>query len=268
MGLVLPLTHYFAVDGLVAFALGTGGSDQQRWQAARHAMHHGLLEPNQPVNIYVSGEQQEIPLIQYNITEEIIPDEGIRAAFRSANAAMEDDNYESALEFANEGLASFPDNVQLHYLKFSCLNHLERDDELKDHTDLMREKFPDHILANVASAEVALNEDDYETAQAILAPFSEVTDMTIDEFGAFAHANIQLHLGLEQKSRARHWITIWQDVDVTDVPMEYRILNMGINEMARMFETMSQKQQLEFLQLMQQIGSVDGVESDVTIEES
>ena len=68
--LAMHVAVHYPIRGLVDFALGQRGTDSQRWEAARYAGEHGLIDTSKPVTLYVQGEPRDLMLLGFEIHDE------------------------------------------------------------------------------------------------------------------------------------------------------------------------------------------------------
>jgi len=225
----LHLAEFIPLPGLLEFAGGIRGSSDHRITALKLAQHHGLIPKDQPFTMVINGKPTEIMPIEFEIyfdTDEHvakIPAEA-QAVIEAAHTAFMEKRYADALAKAEEGIASFPDQLTLHNFKANALHMLKRHDEADAITRWLAETHPDYFFGRIAMAGICLRENRLDEVEQWLAPLRGRKRYHISEFRGFALINYRLHVARKEYDEARRWVEMLDELDPDAVTDEMRLL--------------------------------------------
>jgi tetratricopeptide (TPR) repeat protein len=220
----LMLANHVPLDGLVDFALGWHGTDQQRMDAARKAVEHGLLDPSQPVKLYIQGEQRDLRLMSYAIQREPpdtdLPDEAEEKFIEGYEDLLYDEP-DSALKQAEAGLALVPDCNEFLILKALALLDLERHDEATPLIQKLGENHGDDLLVRGAMVRLMIHEGQFDQADEQLKELLNRQELHLWEYRLLVVANVELSLARDDEEVALSWLAMWVDVDEDSIPARW-----------------------------------------------
>lgn len=219
--LALHVAVYYPLRGLRDFALGQRGTDSQRWEAARYAGEHGLIDTTAPVTLFVQGEPRQLMLLGFEIHDEPpendLPQE-IGTYLEASLEALKTGDMERSLAQIEAGLQGAPDDKVLLNQKRLALARLGRQVESDTLTHRLAELHPDYLFARCAMARLLAHENKTEEAEQWLAPLLQRKRLHYAEFYALAAAQIEVHHAAGRTDAARSWLQMWQQADPGSVP--------------------------------------------------
>jgi tetratricopeptide (TPR) repeat protein len=219
--LALHVAAHYPLRGLREFAFGQMGTDAQRWEAARYAGEHGLIDTSEPVTLYVQGEPRDLMLLGFEIHDEWPEDDltpEIDAYMTASLEALQAGDMTGSLAEIEEGLQAIPDNKVLLNQKRIGLAQLGREAEADELTRQVFDMHPDYLFARCAMARLLAREGDPDEAEQLLAPLLQRQRLHHAEFNAVAAAQIDIHQAAGRIDAARSWLQMWQQADPDSVP--------------------------------------------------
>ena len=156
--------------------------------------------PSNTVQIWRKGEESTIRMACMNIyweTEEMRPPLSVAGAEKASeahDAAMEDGDYEKAIELLTEVDVAEPgrDSIRYNIAAFHLI--LGNKDIYDEMLDKIVQDFPDYFFGKTALAQRLIKQDRLDEAWDILAPLYELTRLHASEYKALSVAQISYHL--------------------------------------------------------------------------
>jgi len=217
---------------LYNFARGRYGADDIRMEAIQFITqnHPDMLPEGKQSPMWINGQQTELLMLGFEITDEPEGVEGISEAILEKHEAAYDllmsDEPEAAELLLHEIIAETPD-------LYSAYNHLALAYEMQGQLEKARAliekthaRFPDYFFARVALARIIAQEKRIEEARDLLLPLLRLPKLHISEFRGLAKAQMEISLADRQPEEARTWLEMWQQIDDDDpeiVQWEMRI---------------------------------------------
>lgn len=204
---------------LYDFARSPHGSDDLRFEAIQFiSQHHPhMLPENKEVPMWRNGQQSDMFMLGFEITDEPQLVEGISEEMlekheEAVDLALED-KLEEAEQMLQEVIAAAPNF-------YSAFNHLamvyEKQGRKQEARALVEDtyaRFPDYLFARVALARILTQEKQLEVARELLKPILRLSKLHISEFRALARAEMDLALAEKQVEGARAWLEMWQQME-------------------------------------------------------
>lgn len=219
--LALHVAAHYPLRGLRQFALGQIGTDAQRWEAARYASEHGLIDTSKPVTLYVQGESRDLMLLGFEIHDEWPEDDltpEIDAYMTASLEALQAGDIAGSLAEIEAGLQVIPNNKVLLNQKRIGLTQLGREAEADELTRQVFELHPNYLFARCAMARLLAREGNPDEAEKLIAPLLQRKRLHHAEFNAVAAAQIDIHQAAGRIDAARSWLQMWQQADPDSVP--------------------------------------------------
>jgi tetratricopeptide (TPR) repeat protein len=219
--LALHVAAHYPPRGLREFALGQIGTDSQRWEAARYAGEHGLIDTSKPVTLYVQGEPRDLVLLGFEIHDEWPEDDltpEIDTYMTASLNALQAGDLAGSLAQIEEGLQAMPENKVLLNQKRIELAQLGQEADADALTRQLFEQYPDYLFARCAMVRLLARENNVEEAEQLIAPLLQRKRLHRAEFNALAAAQIDIHHAAGRIDAARSWLQMWQQADLDSVP--------------------------------------------------
>lgn len=186
---------YSPVEGLLAFAQGSSGSDEHRMEAAQSLAEHGIIDRSQPFKYYSRGVQTGVKLLNFEIHSEPVgsdlPDE-VQDHLEASHAAVHANDLNRAMTEIEAALALAPDTATLLNQKAVILGmqgHIQQSESL---IRTVAQMHPDYFFARAAMAQLCAREKKFDEALDWLQPLMTQGRYHISEFQALAQAQIRL----------------------------------------------------------------------------
>lgn len=214
--LMLHLASQYPLPGLRDFALGRHGSDQDRIEAAQYAAQHGLLDASQPVTLYIKGNPTELLLLNYEIYNEPVESDlpqQAQESLEAAHRALQDNQPEEALEWIAMGLEIVPEERTFLHYKAVAFSLLKRPAEAKEVIEHMAALYPDYLFARCAMAQLCVQENRLDEAEAWLKPLILLSRLHYSEFKALVLAQVALLKARGQQEGANAWLQMLQQFE-------------------------------------------------------
>ena len=204
---------------LYDFALSRYGADDLRMEAIQFISqnHPALLPESKQVPMWVNGQQTELLMMGFEISDEPELVEGITEDILDRHEAaydlLSEGEPEAAERLLQEIIAVAPDF-------YSAYNHLAvayerqgRNEEARALVEETHARFPDYLFARVALARILAREKRIEEARDLLLPLLRQRKLHISEFRALAAAQMDLALADGQSEAARAWLEMWRQME-------------------------------------------------------
>ncbi len=203
---------------LYDFGRGKYGSDEQRMGALQFLSEVSpeMLPANRQVPVWINGEQTEVHLIGFEITDEpelVDLPEAVLEKYETAYDLLANRELVAAEKLLHEVMAAAPDFPSV-YNQLAAV--YERQGRMKEARALVEEtyaRFPDYFFVRTALAQMWLRERRVQEAQELLDPLFRLTKLHISEFRALARAQMEIALVEDLVDVARSWLSMWQEVD-------------------------------------------------------
>lgn len=202
------------VDALVNFALGRAGPDELRREVAYFLVDIGRLPRGQLVQMWVEGEQHELLLLGYTISDEPtarLPNR-VQRLMEQAMSALYGQQLDEAEHLLQQALEILPDHPSL-LQNLAAVYGLRGDQEQVE--VLIRravEIDPDYVIGRCQMASFAAQKGDLDEAERWLEPIRGRESFHTSEFAALCRAHIDLELGRGRPDAARSWLQMWEEV--------------------------------------------------------
>lgn len=204
---------------LYDFALGRYGADDLRLEAIQFISrnHPTMLPENKQVPMWIKGQQTEMFMLGFEISDEPELVEGITEDILDKHQAAYDlllsGEPEAAERLLQEIIAIAP-----HF--YSAYNHLAvayerqgRNEEARALVEETHARFPDYLFARVALARILAREKRIEEARDLLLPVMRQQKLHISEFRALASAQMAIALADGRPDAARTWLEMWRQIE-------------------------------------------------------
>ncbi|NES25915.1 MAG: tetratricopeptide repeat protein, partial [Symploca sp. SIO3E6] len=210
------------LEALRDFALSNWGPDDMRQEAAQAASNAGLLPPEK-VRMWLRGKWQEVLLMGMEIHNEPARKHQPEVEDLLADAldALEYDEPEEAELLLKQALAIEPDAPDLMFNLATAYEEQKRIQEAYELTQLIHQKHPDYLFAQLGLAKYHIDNKEYETAEALLKPMLQRKKFHFQEFAVFCQTQIELYLGKKELDGARSWLGMWENVDPDEPAIAY-----------------------------------------------
>ena len=198
------------------FVLSANGTDQDRMEAAQHAVEFGLVPRGKPVPMFVEDRQTDLLIMAYEISGEAEPPRMPRQAHAllvQGYDAMNEGRYADAERVLRQTLEIAPDNPTLLNNLAAALFAQRKHDEGNALIRRMAELHPDYHFARCGMARLCVEEDRLDEAQAWLEPIMSQERFHFSEFSALCIAQIELSLAEGKPEGARSWMQFWEQID-------------------------------------------------------
>ena len=202
------------VDALVNFALGQDGPDELRHEVAHFLADIGRLPRGQSVQMWMEGEQRELLLLGYTISDEPttrLPNR-VQRLMERARSAIYNRQLDEAERLLQQALEILPDHPSL--LQNLAVVYGLRGD--KEQVEVLIKQAveidPDYVIGRCQMASFAAEKGDLDEAEHWLEPIRERESFHTSEFAAFCQAHIDLELARGRLDAARSWLQMWEDV--------------------------------------------------------
>jgi tetratricopeptide (TPR) repeat protein len=214
------------------FALSANGTDQDRMDAAMHAVEFGLLPRGKPVPMFAEGRQTELLLMAYEISGEPEPlrmPRQAHALLAQGFDAMNKGHFADAERVLRDALEIAPDNPSLLNNLAAALFAQRKHDEGNALIRRMAELHPDYHFARCGMARLCVEADRLDEAQEWLDPIMSRERFHISEFSALCIAQIELALAEGKPEGAQSWIQFWEQIDPENpnLPTFQRLVKRG-----------------------------------------
>jgi tetratricopeptide (TPR) repeat protein len=204
------------LEALRDFALSQHGPDQMRHQAAIAASEADLL-PTENVRMWLGGEWRDISLIAYEFHDEspynhshkVIDWLGAALGLLKKYTADDAQQAEILLKKALEVEPHAPDLLNNLAVSYQLQ---DRVDEAQELFEQIKAQYPDYVLAPVSLAQLHLQNDEIEAAEALLKPMLSRKRFHFDDFAKFSNVYLQLLIAQKNKDAAKGWFQLWQQV--------------------------------------------------------
>lgn len=234
----LSLAEVIPLPGLMEFATGSRGTDNQRMMALNLAAEHNLVSTDRPFTIMIEDKPTEIIPISYEVyyerDESISLPPGAGEAIEAAHTALLQKKSADALAIAEAGIAKFPDQLTLYNLKSNALHLLERHDEADAITRWLAQTHPDYVFGRLAMANLCIQAKQFDQANEWMEPVRKQRRYHISEFRGLALTSFRLHISRQQSDAAREWLDMLEEFDPDyDTDDMHRLLDFA--DMGRLF---------------------------------
>lgn len=204
---------------LVTFAQSHYGSDDLRLEAIQFISenHPRMLPDDLRVPMWINGQQSEIFMIAFEITDEPESAEEIAEAaletFARAHDLLLEDRATEAEALLHEVIAEAPEFCSAYNQLAVALERQGRSREARKLVEETHARFPDYFFARVSLARIRAGEKRVEEARALLEPLIRLPRLHISEFRALAIAEMDVALADNQVEAARTWLDMWLKVE-------------------------------------------------------
>jgi tetratricopeptide (TPR) repeat protein len=204
---------------LYDFALSQYGADDIRMEAMQFISQNypAMLPENKVVPMWVKGQQMELLMLGFEISDE--PDwiEGVSEEtldkYEVTYDLLMDDELEEAEVLLHEIMAESPDF-------YSAYNQLaviyERRGQKAEARKLVEEthaRFPDYLFARVALARLVAQEGRVEEARKLMEPLLRLRKLHISEFRTLVQGEMEIDLADKKPEAARFWLGMWRQME-------------------------------------------------------
>ncbi len=205
------------------FVTGPNGSDALRAQTAQKAVREGIL-PSGTVSMWLEGKQQELLLLGFTISEEPIGHlpKAAEAFFIPAMEMLFAEDFEQGAQLLEKAANLAPNEPSILNNLAMAYERLDRAAESQVIQDRITAEFPDYLFGITARANLALLNEDFEEAHALLTPLLSREKLHITEYRAMAEGFTRLFLAQEQVEGAEQWMKMWESVE-DDHPAQDRL---------------------------------------------
>lgn len=223
----LGMAQQYPFSGLAEFIKGTRGTDEDRMLAVRFATAHGLVSKMEPMQAFMDGElreimQQEFEIYDEPVEPEIPLPEAAQMHLQNSFMAVNEEQYELALEETEKGLAIAPGTPSLLNHKANALIMLGRWDEADAINRQLVKDHPDYLFGRLALADMCIREDRLDQAYEWLEPILSRQRLHISEFRALALTSIRYWHARGELEGAKHWLQMLDNIDPDSVPESWR----------------------------------------------
>lgn len=203
------------VEALASFALSPHGPDSLRFEVARFLSQKGYWPRGEMVTMWTRGEQTEMILLDFEISDE--PKTRLKGrAQRLGDQALEAlHNFDgvTAQALLEQALKIEPEHPTL-LMNLASAYGLQGD--IEQARTLVRQTVeidPDYLIGRCEMARFAIMNGNLDEAGEWLDPILHEQSFHTSEFVAFCEARIDLELAHDRRDAARSWLEMWERVD-------------------------------------------------------
>ncbi len=204
---------------LYDFAQSQHGSDDMRLEAIQFISqkHPMMLPEDKMVPMWINGQQTELFMLSFEITEEPEGVEGVSEAVldkheAAYNLLMQDEAAE-AEQLLHEIIDEAPEFYSAYNQLAAAYERQGRSKEARRLVEETHARFPDYLFARVALARIIAQEKRLEEARELLKPVLMLPKLHITEFRALARAQMDIALVDSKPDAARTWLKMWQQIE-------------------------------------------------------
>lgn len=204
---------------LYDFAQSQYGADDLRMEAIQfiNLNYPAMLPENRQVPMWVNGQQTELIMLGFEITDEQDSVEGLSKEILEKHEAaydlLMDEEPDEAETLLHEIIAEAPDfNSAYNHLAVAYAQQ-GRNEEARVLVEEMLARFPDYLFARVAMARMMTQGKKLEEARWLLEPILRRQRLHISEFRALASAQMDIALEDKQPEAARTWLEMWRQIE-------------------------------------------------------
>lgn len=201
---------------LLDFALGSNGTDDNRFIAAQKSTDIGLLPRGATVSLMVKGKPTDVTLLPYEIIDEPMVEgmpKAVREIIGQAHELINQEQYVIAETFIRAVIDIIPDEPMLWNHLGIAIQGQNRHNELEKLVYEMYERFPDYLFARVVIAQFLVKQKKLEAARQTLEPLTTQPQLHLSEYRALSMATIDLLLAEGKREAAEQWLRIWEIYD-------------------------------------------------------
>lgn len=204
---------------LYDFALGQYGDDAIRMEAMQFISqnHPGMLPESKEVPLWINGQQTELFMMGFEITDEpdLVDDiaEEILDKHEAAVDLLRGGESDAAERLLHEIIAAAPDFYSAYNHLAAAYEQQGRKEEARALIEETHVRFPDYLFARVALARILTREKRIEEARGLLDPVIRQTRMHISEFRALARAQMDIALADNRSDAAKSWLEMWRQME-------------------------------------------------------
>lgn len=204
---------------LYDFACSPHGSDDLRFEAIQFiSQHHpDMLPENKEVPMWRNGQQSNLFMMGFEITDEPELVEGISEEVlqkhEEATDLLLDDKLEEAEDMLQEVIAAAPNFYSAYNQLALVYERQGREQEARALVEETHARFPDYLFARVTLARIFTQEKRLEEARELLKPVLRLPKLHISEFRVLARAEMDLALADNQAEGARTWLEMWRRIE-------------------------------------------------------
>lgn len=203
---------------LYDFGTSQYGTDKLRARALQFLSenHPEILPADRQVPAWINGQQTEVQLLGFEITDEPevmdLP-EGVLERHEAAYDLLSRGKLAAAEALLHEIIAAAPDFPSARHHLAVVYERQGRGKEARALVEETHARFPDYFFARAALAQMWAQERRIEEAKEIVTPLLQRTKLHISEFRALARAQMEIALAADLLDGARSWLSMWQQVD-------------------------------------------------------
>lgn len=204
---------------LYDFAQSPHGSDDLRLEAIQFISqnHPAMLPEDKQVPMWIKGQQTELFMLGFEITDEPEMVEGVSEAiqdkYEETYHLLMKDKVAEAEPLLHEIIAQAPEFYSAYNQLAVVYEKQGRRQEARKLVEETHKRFPDYLFARVALARMKTQEKRFKEARDLLKPVLMLPRLHISEFRALARAQMDIALAEGQPEAARTWLGMWQQID-------------------------------------------------------
>ena len=229
------------------FAQSPYGADDLRMEAIQFISQNqpAMLPEDKLVPIWINGQQTELLMLGFEITEEPegfegVPDK-ILEKHEQAYDLLMDREPEAAEVILQEIITEAPEFSSAYNQLALAYEMQGRSEEARTLVEETHTRFPDYFFARVALARMKAQDKQLEEARALIQPLVRLSRLHISEFRALAKVQMEISLADNQTEAARTWLEMWEQIEV-DYPelIEWKMRIEGPNLMQGLQDLLNQ----------------------------
>lgn len=201
------------------FAQSPHGTDEMRMEAMQFISqnHPAMLPEDKMVSMWINGQQTELFMLGFEITDEPEGVEGVSDAIldkhETAYNLLMNDELEEAEVLLQEIIAEAPEFYSAYNQLAVVYSMQGRTEEAHALVEETHERFPDYFFARIALARIRSRDGQTEEAKDLIQPLLRLPKLHISEFRALAQAQMDIALAEGQTEAARNWLNMWEQIE-------------------------------------------------------
>ncbi|MFN0120667.1 MAG: tetratricopeptide repeat protein, partial [Blastocatellia bacterium] len=196
------------------FAMGQRGSDELRMKAAQKALEHGL-QPAGQIRMWMQGKQQDVLLLNTEITSEVepdfMPDKAMRLADKGRIEMMEGDPV-VAERYMLSALEIAPNHPSLLNNLGQCYMLQGRKAEFEALMQQISAAHPDYFFGIAHRARKLIEQGDKAGARDLLNGLLQRRKMHPSEIAMACTVEIEFGIKFDQVESAKMWLETFEKV--------------------------------------------------------
>lgn len=199
------------------YALGQQGPDSMRYEAAIALTETQALDTKKPTRLWLRGQWQAVRLLAQDFHDEPLYNHSkqverwVREGTQQLKL-MTPESAASAQALFEKAIAAEPNKPDLQYNLAAAYQVQGLEIQATSLRKQIAEQFPDYLFAQVSLADLELQQDNPEAAEAILKPLLTRERFHFSEYANLSECYLQTLMALKKVEQAQTWLQMWQRI--------------------------------------------------------